>query len=344
MTSGKDKPWPPQKHDRAYRRFFSHPEMVEDLVRGFIREDWVKHLDFEHMEQASEVLVGEKYDRRDSDTIWRIRWREPHSDKPPLHVVFIFEFLSRPDPWAAVRLLSYVALFYQRLIDNGAVQEGDELPPIVPIVLYNGKATWEAAEELSELIAELPGLERFRPTFRYVALDEKRFPRSELETMPNRAAALFQLEQSRGPEDILQGMKRLQGILADPDDRLYSEYLKWLAEIFDSSAAPAAVVGRIQTLEDFPMLVENILEWKANAQMEGREEGRKEGRQEGRQEGEQIGIRKGELTLLRRQLEYKFGALPEVTVDRLERADVDQLLEWGKRILTASSLDELFVG
>ncbi len=63
---------------------------------------------------------------------------------------------------------------------------------------------------------------------------------------------------------------------------------------------------------------------------------------EGRKEGEQIGIRKGELAVLRRLLERKFGKLPADAVDRLERADVDLLLVWSERVLTAEKLDDVF--
>jgi hypothetical protein len=337
----KSKPWPPQRHDRAYRRFFSLREMVEDLVRGFIPEDWVQHLDFANMEQMADVIIGEHWDRRDADTVWRIGWKGPHQGKAPLYVVLVFEFLSQPDHWAAVRMMAYVALVYQRLIDNGVVGPKDELPLVVPIVLYNGDPAWEAPEELEKLIVDLPGLERYRPRFRYLALDVKRYPLSELERMPNRAAALFQLEQSRGPEEILRGLERLREILSDRSDRLYGVYSQWLTEIFFASQAPPDVVERVRTLEDFSMLVDNILEWKKNVLLEGRKEGRKEGREEGRKEGEEVGIRKGELAVLIRQLTSKFGPLPAEVVDRLERADVDLLLAWSDRVLTARTLDEV---
>ena len=34
------------ENDPNYRLLFSHPRMVEDLLRGFIHEDWVARLDF----------------------------------------------------------------------------------------------------------------------------------------------------------------------------------------------------------------------------------------------------------------------------------------------------------
>ncbi len=60
-----------------------------------------------------------------------------------------------------------------------------------------------------------------------------------------------------------------------------------------------------------------------------------------RQEYEQIGIRKGELAVLCRLLERKFGELPPEAIKRLERADVDLLLEWSDRVLTAEKLSDV---
>ena len=33
-------------HDSGYKQLFSFPAMVEDLLRGFVRERWVDDLDF----------------------------------------------------------------------------------------------------------------------------------------------------------------------------------------------------------------------------------------------------------------------------------------------------------
>src|SRR6185503_17132957 len=43
---------PVADHDNGYKMLFSHPEMVADLLRGFVREDWVKELDFSTLEKV----------------------------------------------------------------------------------------------------------------------------------------------------------------------------------------------------------------------------------------------------------------------------------------------------
>jgi hypothetical protein len=38
-------------HDQSYKLLFSHAELVADLLRGFVCEDWVKTLDFISLEK-----------------------------------------------------------------------------------------------------------------------------------------------------------------------------------------------------------------------------------------------------------------------------------------------------
>ena len=62
------------------------------------------------------------------------------------------------------------------------------------------------------------------------------------------------------------------------------------------------------------------------------------GRQEGRQEGREEGLREVVVTLI----EEKFGPPDASILQRIEQASREQILLWAKRILTASSPDEIF--
>ena len=41
------------QHDNGYKNLFSHPEMVRDLLTGFVHEPWVAELDFATLEKVS---------------------------------------------------------------------------------------------------------------------------------------------------------------------------------------------------------------------------------------------------------------------------------------------------
>ncbi len=62
----------------------------------------------------------------------------------------------------------------------------------------------------------------------------------------------------------------------------------------------------------------------------------------GREQGLEEGLQQGQSTLLKTLLESKFGTLAEPYQQRLNKANVNTLCQWGKRILTAQTLDEVF--
>ena len=52
--------------------------------------------------------------------------------------------------------------------------------------------------------------------------------------------------------------------------------------------------------------------------------------------------REGEARLLAKQLERRFGPLPQAVTDRLVAATEAQLNAWGEAVLSAPSLDAIF--
>ncbi|WP_255756820.1 Rpn family recombination-promoting nuclease/putative transposase [Massilia sp. erpn] len=61
------------QHDSAYRQLFSHPEMVADLLRGFLPPDWLSQLELGTLERVSGSYVGEEGAQRHSDMVWKLR-------------------------------------------------------------------------------------------------------------------------------------------------------------------------------------------------------------------------------------------------------------------------------
>jgi hypothetical protein len=61
----------------------------------------------------------------------------------------------------------------------------------------------------------------------------------------------------------------------------------------------------------------------------------------GKQEGKLEGKLEGELTLLRRQIEKRFGAIPDWAEERLTSRTATELEELGVRMLDARTLEDL---
>jgi hypothetical protein len=231
--------------------------MVADLIRGFVREDWAQALDFDTLERVREIGVSHDLREREDDIIWRLRWGERW-----LYVYLLLEFQSTVDRLMAVRLLVYVGLLYQDLAAAGTIPPGGPLPPVLPIVLYNGQDAWTAKTSLADLIEpDLPEpLRRWQPQLRYLLLEEGRYPDTELAGLRNVAAALFRLENSRTAADIERVVACLVEWLAAPaQTALRRAFVVWLKRVLLPARVPGADIPNVIELQEMQaMLAERV--------------------------------------------------------------------------------------
>ena len=71
-----------------------------------------------------------------------------------------------------LRIMVYTDLLYQDLIKSKAIGSGQKLPPVFPIVIYNGEGKWTAARDIAELVEPMPGsLAAYRPSQKVLRFD-----------------------------------------------------------------------------------------------------------------------------------------------------------------------------
>ena len=322
-------------HDPAYKKLFSQPRMIEDLLRGFVDQPWIDDLDFTTLEQLNRHFVTPQLGWRESDIIWRAQFRRNW-----LYVIVLLEFQSRPDRYMALRMCGYLCLLYLDLIDQKQTPKKGKLPPVLPIVLYNGSRRWRQPTALSELIDTLPGLAPYQPRFEFLLLDESRYPDSALNLPQNIVAALFRLEHSREPHDILEVLRIvLQELQQSPDQELDAAFLAWLKPLLVRAQFPEQQLDDIDQLYEVEhMLAERIQAWTRQWKQEGFQQGIEQGIEQGIAKGLEDHAR----ATLRRQLTQRFGALPTSIDQRIEKAEQTQLDGWLDHVISAPSLESIF--
>ena len=154
-------------HDSGFKLLFDHADMVRDLLRGFVPADIVGDFDFASLEPFPTDHVGDGLRQSRSDRVWRVRFRVAGSQEW-LYLLLLLEFQSTADRYMAVRVLSYTAQTWLKLIRSGDLMSDGRLPPVLPVVIYNGSPRWSAPLEVREAVAEAgPGLAPFQPRQRY---------------------------------------------------------------------------------------------------------------------------------------------------------------------------------
>ncbi len=240
----------------------------------------------------------------------------------------------------AIRVLAYIMLLYEDLIRQKRLTRSGKLPPVVPIVLYNGTRPWTAPLQLAELVEAMPGFGQHLPRFEYLVIDEGHLPREQLEPDDSPVAGVFQLEQSSGLEEIRSIIDTLIEVLDDPELReLRRDMATWVRRAVLQARLPGAEIPELHDLQEAKiMLAERAATWPKQWMAEGFEKGRSSGLSEGRSSG----LLEGQRLALAELIEEKFGALETRFADLIAEASGDQLKRWLKRILTAGTPDELF--
>ncbi len=133
------------EHDIIYKELFSDKDIVSDLLRGFLSPETVKNISFDTLRKPNSSYTSDKLKTRSDDIVWKVKYGDNW-----FFLYLLFEFQSTSDNSMPVRMLSYVSLLYEDLIKSKevSVAHGKKLPPILPILIYDGSENWVLPQTL----------------------------------------------------------------------------------------------------------------------------------------------------------------------------------------------------
>ncbi|MBF0134237.1 MAG: Rpn family recombination-promoting nuclease/putative transposase [Magnetococcales bacterium] len=308
--------------DSLYHRLFEHPEMVIDLLCGFLDPVMLAELDLANLRRHNTKFTAHTGQRRRSDVVWEIPTRHGGS----IFLLLMIEFQSEIEEWMVLRIGVYTGLLYQQLVSERKLKESDGLPPVLPIVLFNGEPRWNVATSLRNLI-RLPtssSLWNFQPEMRYYVIDEGVFPKEMLKGVPYLTAILFRMEYPTDPKTMVAaGQDVAEWFRKNPDGppvkRLFLELLQ--AGLTRLKIDPLPSIPE-DLQEVVVMLTAHIDRWAQEYKQEGRQE--------------------EAVSMLLRQVHRKFGQTPDWVTEKVRSAKLELIEVWGENVLFANLVDEVF--
>ncbi|WP_278386135.1 Rpn family recombination-promoting nuclease/putative transposase [Stutzerimonas kunmingensis] len=328
--------------DASYKLLFSAPEVVRDLVLGFIPDEWLHSLDYSTLEKVPGSYVTDDLRHRADDVIWRVK-----AEGSWVYLYLLIEFQSRVDPWMAVRMMTYVGLLYQDLIRRGEVLPDRKLPPVLPIVLYNGDAKWTAATDIAQLIPKAPGLvAKYLPKLEYLLIDENQYGEADLAGLKNLVAAIIRFEHPENEQALLKLIDLVNEWL-EGNPELKRTFAIWIRAVLLRQSKNTLALPKVRDLKELKMtLADRFDQWAQQHEQKGMQAGMQAGLQAGMQkgieQGIEKGIEKGEALVLQKLLIKRFGPLPADLSAQIGAATAAQIDVWVDRVLDAQNLDEVF--
>ena len=341
-------------HDSGYKKLFSNRTIFRQLIETFVQEEWVNEIDFDQCETLDKSFVSDHYKETESDLIYKVRFRGREA-----YLVVLLEFQSTVDHFMALRVLNYLTNFYMDYVASADAR--NSLPPVFPIVLYNGDARWTAPVTLEALIQDAEVLGRYMPHFQYCAIIEREYTEEELLAIRNLVSTLFLTEAHFGREKVIQEFTAV--FQREPDRQAVSLLFNWFRQLtlhgrFDTETFEE--IHRVyETIEEAHTMLltalakdherfrqEGLQEGRQLGLQEGRQKGLQEGRQkglvEGRQEGLQQGLFNGLIQAITTLLANKFGQSgTDLVQDISTLHDVSVLQETLEAIVRANTVEQV---
>ncbi len=118
--------------DSAYKYLFSNPAILCKLIHAFVEEDFSTKIQPDSLRKLDPSHLSATLQQRESDLLYEVRLdSQDNQDNQTAYLYILLEFQSTAPKHMAIRLLSYISLFYERLIKEGKNSKG-KLPPVFP--------------------------------------------------------------------------------------------------------------------------------------------------------------------------------------------------------------------
>ena len=291
------------KKDDIFKKIFSDKEIFLMLLKDFVKEDWTKDLTEVNLKLEPTLFPDGVENNRESDIIYRVKY-----DDKEAFVFVLLEHQSKVNYLMIFRVLEYMVKLWRKYIDEVGKRSQNKdfmLPPIYPIVFYDGIYNWTSPRELKDKILDNEKFQKNIPNFRYEMINLKEIGFEELELFEDLLSILLIIDKIKKPEELkeLKKLKReyWEKLKSNVNTRRglekIAEAVKLLLMRINTPDKEVAEIveeiyeGRLEKM--FEMAVEyDVQAERAKYRAEGMQEGIEEGMEKGIEEGMEKGIKK----------------------------------------------------
>ncbi|WP_194816253.1 Rpn family recombination-promoting nuclease/putative transposase [Nocardia sp. XZ_19_385] len=328
---------PSNPHDAYFRQVLGQPANAASQLRTVLPEAVAARLDWDRLELLSCSFVSKELRSSYGDLVFRTSCAG--------HDAFIYvliEHQSCSDRMMPLRMLGYVSGIWNHFQDQNP--DARTLPMVIPVVVHNNSTgrAWSAPTELADLYDADPTMLQLLgphlPRFQFLLDDVATIDVAALQARPLTRPAKIVLYLQKA--DLRNTNARTMTMILEPLEEDFRELATGPdgVDALIPHLAYILLVGDL-SVDDLNPFFERVGPQAKEALMTTAERLRAEG--EAR--GIAIGAAQAWAAILIDQMTLKFGRLPTHILDHVRSATPIELHVWARRVITATSLDEMFV-
>lgn len=203
-------------------------------------------------------------------------------------------------------------------------------------MFYNGKAAWTASDELRTLVAPGPDeLADFQARQRYLLIDQNRINPALLANARDLVSIIFMVELSDSPNVLFDVRSALTAWVAGEEQAsLRRSITAWIERVLQRESRGR----RFDSVEEFlegETMGERYAQRKYDTWADYLED-------QGRKKGLELGRAQALRDVLKRQLQHRFGGIPQALSATIDQANSSELEQWIDRVLDAPDAEGIF--
>lgn len=156
-----------QAHDKLFKETFRNIEIAKDFMNEYLPRDVRNIIKLDTLEPQKDSFINTELKEIFSDLLFKVDINNKEG-----YIYFLFEHKSYKDKLVIFQLLRYMIEIWESKIKK---ENNNELPIIIPLIIYHDKNQWNIKTKLSEMILgydELPeGVRRYIPNYEYLLYD-----------------------------------------------------------------------------------------------------------------------------------------------------------------------------
>ncbi|MFO7718236.1 MAG: Rpn family recombination-promoting nuclease/putative transposase [Desulfohalobium sp.] len=313
-------------HEGLFLKVFKDPDTTRYFLQRHLPQSIQDQLDLDDLRLENTSYLDDALRKHFSDLVFSVL--VPGDTYPKGKVYLLFEHKSAPESLVGLQVLRYMALQWKDLYDQGHIQ-GGKLPPIVPLVIYQGPGDWQARGSFHDLVRmPSPAFKSLTPDFRFAFYNVRAL---DPQAVQENVVLKFYVDiiKALDTPKLKPLLPQLtQGFAKSLEHRTALEYIEIFFKYLTKSSETLKPQDYQDALELLPEGGAAIMTTLADQWLhQGRTEGWTEGLAEGRTEGRTEGRAEGQQEILIAMAQEKYGTLPPALIDLIRKITTPETLQ-----------------
>ena len=165
-----------QVHDKLFKETFGSVGMARDFINGYLPRELINLVDLDTLTPQKDSFINKELEEVFSDLLFRV-----DINKREGYIYFLFEHKSYKDKLAIFQLLRYMIEIWENKIIK---ENSDELPIVIPLLIYHHKDEWNLLTRLGEMITGYDELSedirKYIPNYEYLLYDLNKYNEEDI--------------------------------------------------------------------------------------------------------------------------------------------------------------------